>query len=96
METSQLTPQIILVDPVTSTYTNNNGGPERGIAVLVAGTVVVSSRFVTATSNIQLTYQGPLNNPGILTVISRIPGTSFTIVSLGVGDTSTVAWVMFH
>lgn len=63
-----------------------------GVATLVAGSVVVSTTAVTATSRIQLTSQVDGGTPGFLRVSTRTAGTSFTITSSSGSDTSTVAW----
>ncbi len=65
-----------------------------GAAVLVAGTVVVPNTSVTATTRIQLTSQVDGGTPGFQRVSARTPGTSFTILSSNVADTSTVAWFL--
>lgn len=72
-----------------------------GRAVLVGGTLVVSTTKATATANIILTTQVPGGTTGRPLVASRVNNTSFTIESRdGAGalqtlDTSTVAWVIF-
>lgn len=63
-----------------------------GAATLVAGTVVVNTTAVTATSRIQLTAQTSGAGPGALRVSARTAGTSFTITSTSGTDTSLVAW----
>jgi len=65
-----------------------------GVSVLVAGAVVVANTSVTATSRIQVTSQVDGGTPGWLRVSARTNGTSFTITSSSVLDTSTVAWFM--
>lgn len=67
-----------------------------GTAVLVAGTVTVSTTAVTANSRIFLTAQvlGTVADPKALAVTARVNGTSFTITSSDNTDTSTVAWMM--
>jgi hypothetical protein len=65
---------------------------KQGTAVLVAGTVVVSSTSVTANSRIFLTSQVDGGTPGFLRVSTRTAGTSFTIKSGSATDTSTVAY----
>lgn len=63
-----------------------------GVSTLVAGTIVVSTTAVTASSRIFLTCQTPGGTPGFLRVSARTAGTSFTILSSSGTDTSTVAW----
>lgn len=67
-----------------------------GVATLVAGTVTVNTTKVTANSRIQLTTQtlGTILRPAAVGVTARTAGTSFTITSGDVTDTSTVAWVI--
>lgn len=65
-----------------------------GTAVLVGGTLVVSTTAVTANSRIFLTCQTPGGTPGFLRVSARTAGTSFTILSSSGTDTSTVAWMI--
>jgi hypothetical protein len=69
-----------------------------GVATLVAGTVVVSTTKVTATSRIQLTAQslGTVTTPKALAVTARTAGTSFTITSADNTDTSPVAWTIIE
>jgi hypothetical protein len=65
-----------------------------GRATLVAGTVTVANTSVTAATDIFLTSQVDGGTPGWLRVSARVVGTSFTITSSNVADTSTVAWLM--
>lgn len=65
-----------------------------GVATLVAGTLVVSTTQVGATSRIFLTCQVPGGTPGFLRVSARTAGTSFTILSSSGTDTSQVAWMI--
>lgn len=65
---------------------------KQGVATLAAGTVTVADTSVTATSRIQLTTQAPGGTAGFLVVSARVPGTSFTILSSNVADTSQVAY----
>lgn len=67
-----------------------------GTAVLVAGTIVVASAGVTATSVILLTSQVPGGVPGFLQVSARTAGVSFTILSSNGADTSTVGFLCFE
>lgn len=65
-----------------------------GAIALIAGTITVANTSVTATSRIQVTSQADGGTPGFLRVNARTPGTSFTITSSSVTDTSTVAWFL--
>jgi len=67
---------------------------KQGVATLVLGTVVVNNTSVTASSRIQLTAQtlGTITVPAALSVSARTAGTSFTILSSDLTDTSTVAY----
>ena len=65
-----------------------------GVDTLVAGTVTVNTTKVTANSRIFLTTQSPSGTLGAVYVSARTAGTSFTITSLNVLDTSTVAWLI--
>ena len=57
---------------------------------------MVSTTKVTATSRIQLTIQsiGTVTVPTVIGVTARTAGTSFTITSANVLDTSTIAWMI--
>lgn len=68
----------------------------QGIATLVAGTVTVANTKVTATTRIIVTRQNSSGVVGSPDVSSRVVGTSFTITSSNVGDTSDVAYVFFE
>lgn len=72
------------------------GAPSTGIATLSAGTVTVSTTAVTANSRIFLTVQVPSLNLGFIYVSSRTSGTSFTITSLNVLDTSQVGFLIIN
>lgn len=67
-----------------------------GTAVLVAGTVTVSTTAVTASSRIFLTHQNNSGTPGFLSVTAKTASTSFIITSSNAADTSTVAWIIFE
>lgn len=68
--------------------------PVFGSTVLVAGTKTVAAPFVTATSAIFLSQGvlGTVTTAKSLAVTARVAGTSFTITSADVTDTSTVYW----
>jgi len=67
-----------------------------GTAVLVAGTVTVANTSVTANSRIFLTVQslGTVAVATPIAVTAKVVGTSFTITSSSVTDTSTIAWLI--
>jgi len=67
-----------------------------GKATLSGGTVAVALPAVTANSLIFLTAQSPGGTLGAVYVSARTPGTSFTITSLNVLDTSVVAWMLIE
>lgn len=61
----------------------------------VAGTVVVPTTALGSTTYVLLTSQIDGGTPGFLRVSARSVGTSFTITSSNVADTSTVGWVLY-
>ena len=67
-----------------------------GTAVLAAGTVTVANTSVTANSRIFLTVQslGTVAVATAIAVTAKVVGTSFTITSASVTDTSTIAWMI--
>ena len=67
-----------------------------GTAVLTAGTVTVANTSVTANSRIFLTVQslGTVTVATPIAVTAKVVGTSFTITSASVTDTSTIAWMI--
>lgn len=71
---------------------------KQGVATLVGGTVTVANTSVTASSRIQLTPQtlGTILRPAAVGVSARTAGTSFTITSFDVTDTSDVAYEIFE
>jgi len=69
-------------------------GMVHGTAVLSLGTVTVAAPQVTASSVIMLTVQSLGGTLGLPYVSSRTPGTGFTISSLSLLDSSTVAWTI--
>lgn len=74
--------------------------PSAGSVVLVGGTVTVNTNKVTASSMIMLT----VNGVGVLANLgniyedraTRVAGTSFTIKSSNVLDTSTISWFIIE
>ncbi len=79
-------------------YIKEGSNATSGVATLSSGTVVVSTTKVTANSRIQLTPQalGTITVPVGLAVSARTAGTSFTILSGNLADTSVVAWVIIE
>ncbi len=79
-------------------YVSSGGtNPTAGLAVLVGGSKVVTTNKVTNNSIILITTQGgTLTNFGSQYISARTPGTSFTISSLNILDTSTVGWILFE
>lgn len=75
-------------------YVKEGTNATMGIATLVAGTVVVNTNKVTANSRIFLTVQslGTVAVATPIAITARVAGTSFTITSSGITDTSVVAW----
>lgn len=71
---------------------------KQGVATLVAGVVTVANTSVTANSRIFLTAQslGTILLPAALAVTARTAGTSFTITSSDVTDTSVIAYEIFE
>lgn len=68
-----------------------------GTATLTGGTVTVSTTAVTANSLIFLTdAAASLTNVGPLSVTSKTAGTSFTVTSTNVLDTSTFNWLIIN
>jgi hypothetical protein len=69
------------------------GAATAGVGTLSVGRIDVASTAVTASSLIFLTYQSTSGFQGNLYILSRTPGTGFTIASsAGSADTSDVAW----
>lgn len=71
---------------------------KQGVVTLVLGTATVANTSVTATSRIHLTAQslGTITVPAALAVSARVAGTSFTILSSNLTDTSVVAYEIFE
>lgn len=69
-----------------------------GVVTLSGGTATVSNALVTANSRIFLTAQalGTVTGGVGLAISARSVGTSFTIKSENVLDTSVVGWIMFE
>jgi hypothetical protein len=76
-------------------YKSSATNPTAGTVTLVAGSATVNTTSVQTSSIILLTVQGgTLTNVGAQHISARTAGTSFTISSLNVLDTSTVGWVI--
>jgi uncharacterized delta-60 repeat protein len=73
-------------------YVKEGTNATSGIIILTGGTAVVNTNKVTASSRIQLTSQVDGGTPGFVRVSTRTAGTSFTITSSSVIDTSQIAW----
>jgi len=67
-----------------------------GLAVLVGGTVTVSTTKVTTNSRILLTNNASSGTPGFLYINARVANTSFTITSSSGTDTSSVMWTIIE
>lgn len=74
------------------------GSSAAGTVALVAGTVVVSTTAVTATSRIRLTVQnlGTVVVPSAICCSARSTGVSFTILASQNTDTSTIFWEVIN
>jgi hypothetical protein len=77
-------------------YIKEGTNATMGVATMVAGTVVVNTTKVTATSRIMLTPQNASGTAGSVSVSARTAGTSFTILSTNILDTRDVAWIIFE
>lgn len=79
-------------------YIKEGSNATMGTATLSSGTITVSTTKVTASSRIFLTVQslGTITVPTAVVVTGRTAGTSFTITSAMVTDTSVVSWVILE
>lgn len=79
-------------------YIKEGTNATSGVVTLVSGTVVVNTTKVTANSRIQLTAQnlGTITVPVGLAISARTAGTSFTILSGNLSDTSDIAWTIIE
>lgn len=77
-------------------YISEGTNATMGVTTLVGGTKVVTTTKVTANSRIFLTAQslGTITVPVGLSVSARTVGTSFTILSGNVTDTSVIGWFL--
>lgn len=71
-------------------------GALSGLAVLVAGTILVATAEILAGDTVRLTRTAPGGVMGNLTLGAIVAGTSFVINSDNAGDTSTVFWEIIH
>ena len=69
-----------------------------GVVTLVLGVKVVSNTSVTANSRIFLSVEslGTVTVPTVVAVTARTPGTSFTITSANLTDTSVISWFIME
>lgn len=68
-----------------------------GTGTLAGGTVTISTTAVTANSLIFLTdTAASLTNVGVISVSSKVAGTSFTVTSGNALDTSTFNWMIIN
>jgi hypothetical protein len=78
-------------------YVKEGTNATMGTATLSGGTIVVNTTKVTANSRIFLSVNGgTLTNVGAPYVSARTGGTSFTISSTNVIDSSNVAWIIIE
>jgi hypothetical protein len=79
-------------------YVKEGTNATMGTATLVAGTVTVNTTKVTANSRIYLTVQslGTVAVATPIAITARVAGTSFTITSSGVTDTSVISWIIIE
>lgn len=75
-------------------YIKEGSNATMGVATLVGGTVTVSTTKVTANSRIFVTTQSAGGTVAASYISARTAGTSFTITSMNVLDTSVVAWMI--
>ncbi len=74
----------------------SQNGVMRGTAVLVAGTVTVSTAEISAASDVMLTRALVGGTLGHLSIGTVVGGTSFIINSSNGADTSTIKWEISH
>lgn len=77
-------------------YIKEGSNATMGRSTLVAGTVTVSTTKVTANSEIYTSCQTVGGTPGFLRVSARSAGTSFTILSSNLADTSVCSWLILE
>lgn len=78
-------------------YVKEGTNATMGVVTLSGGTATVNTTKVTANSRIFLTVQGgTLTNVGAVYISARTAGTSFTITSLNILDSSDIAWLIIE
>lgn len=79
-------------------YVKEGTNATMGSATLVLGVKVVSTTKVTANSRIFLTVEslGTIATPVAVSVTARTGGTSFTITSANLTDTSVIGWIIIE
>lgn len=78
-------------------YIKEGGNATLGTGTLSGGTVTINTTKVTASSRIFLTAtQAGVVNIGVMTVSAIVAGTSFTVTSSNVLDSSTFNWVVLE
>jgi hypothetical protein len=78
-------------------YVKEGTNATMGVVTLVLGVATVNTTKVTANSRIFLTTQGgTLTNIANHYISARIAGTSFTITSMNLLDTSDVGWIIIE
>ena len=77
-------------------YVKEGTNATMGASAMVGGTVVVNTTKVTANSRIFLTSNTAGGTVAAVYISARTAGTSFTITSTNVLDTSTVAWMIME
>lgn len=86
--------QVLGVKTANTVSESTNG--KMGVATLIAGTVTISNKSITANSRIFLTPQNGVANAGFVSVGSRVNATSFTITSSNNLDTRIIAYQIFE
>lgn len=92
--TTRVTGDLKLTTAGNGLYVKEGANATMGRAVLVAGTVTVSTTKVTTTCEIFLQHRIKSGTVGVVTVGTVSAGTSFVINSEIVTDTSTISWLI--
>lgn len=79
-------------------YIKEGSNATMGVATLVAGVATINTTKVTANSRINISIQslGTVASPKAIAVTGRVNGTSFTITSADLTDTSIIMWVILE
>lgn len=77
-------------------YVKEGTNAKMGTSSLVAGSAVVNTTAVTASSRIFLTPQNTSGTAGAVSVSARTAGTSFTMTSTSGTDTRSIAWLIIE